>query len=347
MSITIGIFTSRKDPCFQWFCNALCKQASPEELANLEVILVDRLLWFPSLFRGAKEHTEWIDLTDPKYHDPSRLQYGRDCVKDRFAFLHIPPKPNVYQGPWRLTSKDWFCAANARNTAFIFATHKYFVGIDDLAVPLNGWWDAVKHAAQGGYCVAGAYKKVLNLEVEDGDVKSYTEFPSGVDSRWHRGTDTGIVPWSGREVWGCSFGLPLELAFAVDGVAFECNAMGAEDYDFGLRVERAGGEWFFNRNMTTFESEERHHVDPSLPRESREVTNAAMLPRNYEGSRMSDHVLLNRLMRETNRTKPLLPDNILVPTLLKQRERLEHDGMINVPREPEQSWIDLKPLKEL
>lgn len=342
MSVTIGIFTSRQDPRFDWFCDALARQMTPHELSNVEVILIDRHLWFPSLFRGAKAHTEWIDLTDPQYHDPSRLQYGRDCVKDRFAFLHLPPKPCIWQGPWRITSKDWFCAANSRNTAFLYATHKYFVGIDDLAIPMPGWWNAVKHAAEDGYCVCGAYKKVLNLVIDNGEAKSWADFPPGVDSRWSRGSDEGIVKWSGHGMFGCSFGVPLDLALKIDGFDPACNGLGCEDYDFGIRAERAGGEFKYNRNMLTLESEEGHHLDPSLPRESRLVTNDAFVPRGYEGSRMSDHVLTNRVIREHSRIQPLIPEH-----LAKQRQRLEQDGMVNVPREPLESWIDKKPLAEL
>lgn len=347
MSVTIAYFSSRKEPMFEWFVESLCKQATPEELADVEVLFIDRHLWLPSLFRGAKQHTEWIDITDRFYHDPSRVNYANDCVKERFAFLHIPPKPSVFAGPWRLTSKDWFCASNARNTAFIFATHRYIVGVDDLSVLMPGWWNQVKHAASGGYCVAGAYKKVKDLVVADGEAKSFTEFPPGVDSRWNRGSESGVVKWSGAGVFGCSFGLPLDLALHCDGFDFACNSVGAEDYDFGIRVERAGGEWFYNRNMLTFESEERHHTEPSLPRESREVTNLDMLPRGYSANRMSDHVLLNRVTAETRRATPLLPDNILLRTLREQRDRLERDGFVNVPREPEYHWIDKKPLKEL
>ncbi len=350
MSVTIAAFTSRKDPCFQWFADALCNQTTPEERASLQVILVDRHLWFPGLFRGAKEHTEWIRLTDPKYHDPSRRQYGEDCVRGRFPFLHLPPKPNVYCGPWRLTSKDWFCASNARNTAMIFANNPYFVGIDDLAVPLPGWFNQVKHAAENKYCVCGAYKKVKDLSVDSGVVTGYTPFESGVDSRWPHGSDGGIVKWSGAGLFGCSFGMPLNLAVRIDGFAPECNAMGAEDYDFGIRAERAGGEFFYNRNMVTLESEERHHLDSTLPRESRTVTNRLFTPAGYDAYRHSDptkkfdsdHLLLNRVRNETSRILPIVPENIA-----KQRDRLASDGMINVPREPEFSWIDLKPLKEL
>ncbi len=339
---TIAYFTSRKEPCFEWAVDSLANQTSPEERANIQLLIIDRHAWFRGLFHGAKEHTEWIDLTDPKYHDPVRKKYVADCVAGRFPFLHLPPKPNVYCGPWRISSKDWFCAANARNTALLYAQHPYFVGVDDLSVLMPGWWNQVKHANEGGYVLCGAYKKVLDLNVIAGEVVSFTPFPPGVDSRWSRGSDTGIVPWFGNSLYGCSFGVPLDMALRVDGFDGACNALGAEDYDFGMRVERAGGRFYYNRNALTLESEERHHRDPTLPRESREVTNPAYLPREYTGNKMADHVLLNRLVRETARVTPLIPDR-----LIKQRQRLADDRMVNVPREPVDSWIDKRPLDSL
>ncbi len=342
--ITIAVFTSRKDPCFQWFCDALCNQTTPEERASLQVILIDRHLWYAGLFQGARPNTEWIDLRDPQYHDPARAQYARDCVRDRFSLLHIPPKPCVYQGPWRLTSKDWFCAANARNTALLYAQHPYFVGVDDIAVPMPGWFNQVKHAAEGGYVLCGAYKKVLELVVAHGYVVSFIPYEKGVDSRWNYGSDTGIVKWTGRSFFGCSFGVPLDLALKVDGFGPEYNSTGFEDFDFGIRVERAGGAVFYNRNCLTLESEDRSHLDARLPAESRLVTNPKYLPPGYEGNRMSDHVQVNRITREISRIKPFLKESVYFDSLIQQRDRLAADGMVNVPREPLESWIDSKPL---
>ncbi len=351
---------------FHWFIESLFRQTTAEEREGIQLLFIDRHLWFPGLFHGAKEHTEWIKLDDPKYHDPSRRRYASEINARRFHLTHLPPKPNVYAGPWRLTSKDWFCAANARNTAFLYAAHPYIVCVDDLSVLMPGWWNQAKHAAAGMYCVCGAYKKVLNLDMKLLDEQqygvTYEPFEAGVDSRWSHGSDTGIVPWTGAGLFGCSFGMPLNLAVRVDGFAPETNGCGAEDYDFGIRAERAGGVFKYNRNMLTLESEERHHTDgtkdndgsvtalPSLWRERRVVTNRNFVPAGYDTYRLadplkkfdSDHLLLNRVRNETTRILPLIPEH-----LAKQRDRLLSDGVVNVPREPLESWIDLKPLKEL
>lgn len=345
--ITIAVFTSRKDPKLDWFADALCNQTTADERAALQVILIDRHLWFPGLFLGARPNTEWVNLCDPQYHNPARARYARECVDGRFNLLHIPPKPCVYQGPWRLASKDWFCAANARNTALLYATQPYFVGADDIAVPMPGWFDQVKHAAVNQYVVCGAYKKVKDMVVENGVVLSHTPFLPGVDSRWNHGSDSGIVKWTGRSFFGCSFGVPLALALKVDGFGPEYNSTGFEDFDFGIRVERAGGEIFYNRNCLTLESEDLSHLDARLPSESRLVTNAEFLPLGYDGNRMSDHVQVNRILSETSRIKPFLKESVYFDSLSQQRDRIAKDGMVNIPREPLTSWIDRKPLSEL
>lgn len=362
MQITIAYITSRLDPKFSWFCESLARQTTPEEREAIQLMVIDRHLWYPGLFNGAKEHTEWIKLEDAKYHNPVRRRYATEIVAGRFNLLHLPPKPNVYAGPWRLTKDDWFCAANSRNTVFLYAAHPYVVCVDDLSVLMPGWWNQVKHAASSGYCVCGAYKKVLELVVDGGDVVSYKANLNdkgedvGLDSRWANGSDTGIVDWSGAGLFGCSFGVPLNLAVRIDGFASETNGLGMEDFEFGIRADRAGGIFKYNRNMLTLESEECHHTEPSLRREQRLVTNPLMIPPGYDSYRHgdpakkfdADHLLLNRLRQENDRIKPLLPESVALPGgLAAARAKLAADGVVNVPREPEVSWIDLKPLKEL
>src|ERR1044072_8139015 len=95
------------------------------------------------------------------------------------------------------------------------------------------------------------------------------------------------------------------MLLKINGVDELCNGAGQDDYEMGMRIERAGGKWWINRNLQTWESEEGHHEEPSLPRERRIVT-PSNLPSGYESypharkdeRYYSDHVFLNRLRYE-------------------------------------------------
>jgi len=352
VKLTLAYFTSRREPRFHWFCDSLCNQLSTEELAEIQVIAVDRHLWAITPEAG---NTYWrrgdlMPLTDPTWHVESRREKFVAAVRGRFDLLHIPVKPNNYQGPFRLTTKDWFCAATTRNTGIMAAKHPYFVGVDDLSVLLPGFWPQVKHAASDGYCVAGMYCKKKQLVVENGEVKSFDpEWDAGRDTRWAHGSDSGIVKWHGGSVFGCSFGMPTELLLRINGFDELCSAEGGEDYCMGIRAERAGAQWWMNRNMLSFESEEAHHEEPSLPRE-RKLVSADRLPPGYESwphvkpdeRHYSDHVAVNRLRNELRTT------TIAQWTNLRQaREEFQASQRALIPTGPTSDWRDGKPLSEL
>lgn len=345
--VTIAYVTSRRVPRWEWFVESLVRQASVIPLAEIQVVFVDGHLWAPEGIDAMGEPE--IDIADGSCHDEQRREALITLVDGRFDFLHIPPKPYQLQGPFRQTQKDYFCAANSRNTAIIAAKHPYFACVDDLSVLMPGWLDQLAHAAEHGYCVCGAYKKVLELVVEQGEVVSYRPFPEGVDSRWSSGSDTGIVPWMGTALYGCSFGAPLESILKIDGFEPAANGQGGEDYDFGIRLERGGVKVFYNRNMLTLESEEDHHTEATLPRERRLVT-AQNLPPGYakyqahnrEEMLFSDHVLLNRVINETKRIVPLYPEG-----LRALRDRFLATRMMPIPAAGIHDWRDGTPLSEL
>lgn len=344
MNLTIAYFTSRRDCKVEWFVDSLARWVPVEERHLIHLVFIDRHLWALTPEAG---NTYWrrgdlISLTDPTWQVESRREKFANAVKGRFDFQHLPVKPNQFQGPFRLTSKDWFCAAQARNTAIMATRHPYFVGVDDLSVLLPTWWPQVKHAASSGYVVCGAYKKVKDLVVEDGEIRSFTEFPAGVDSRWGHGSDGGIVPFHGSGLYGCSFGIPLELMLATNGFDEITDGQAAEDYDFGIRVERAGGDFRYNRNMLTYESEEMHAVEPSLPRQMK-IIQPERLPPNYPaGARPdSDHVMLWRVRNEPRITTLGGGD------LRKAREEFMASQRAMIPEGPVVDWRDGKPLTEM
>lgn len=266
--LTIGYITNRRDPKVEWFCDSLYNQLREKALLNdVQVIFVDFFF---------------------QYESEQRSSLYAKAVGERFRYVLTHPKPSAWQGKYKLTKRDHFAASNARNTVFSFCENDFVAFADDLSVLRPGWLDQVLHAKAHGYCVLGSYKKVKDLVVEDGEIKSFTPFEPGVDSRWNKGSDSGIVPAGGSWLFGCSFALPLELALRINGFEEKCDGTGMEDVEFGIRLERVGCKLFYNRNMCTFESEEHHVTDGN----QKFVRESIMTPNGI----MSDWVIYNNVV---------------------------------------------------
>ena len=327
MNFTVAYFSNRREPHFEWFIDALFSQSS--DLNETQLVLVDY----------------WLAPGHPHRPLEGRIDKMAKLVNGRCSFHHMPPKPTPWQGKHRQTSHDWFAASNARNTALIVADGRTFVGVDDLSVPLPGWWDQIKHAAVHNYLAMGAYKKVRELRVENGNVISYRDDGKGNDSRWGTGSYGGIVVAPGSNLYGCSFALPLETALKVDGFDEWCNRIGAEDYDFGLRVERTGVRAFYNRNMMTLESSEGHEDEPSFKRDKCRVP-VERLPQSIQGGYPqgldSDWVLVKTLIVDGGRTQPLEKND-----LKGQRELWRNKGVFREPDAGAYDWASGLPLTQL
>lgn len=236
--ITLAYFTNRREPHFEWFCNTLSRELKANPGVEVDMLVIDY-------------HAEDPDRREAFQHVFSTLT-GRSSIRV------VEPKPCAVQGRYRKTSANYFAASNARNTAFALCRTNYIACVDDLSALNPGWLGQVLHAEQHKYVVLGAYKKVLELRVGNDGWISYTPFPPGVDSRWAQGSDNGIVRAGGSWMFGCSFGLPITAAEKVNGFDELCDMVGMEDVEFGIRLERAGCELYYNRNMLTYESEEMH-----------------------------------------------------------------------------------------
>lgn len=312
---TVAYLTNRKNPRFEWFRDSLLLQLrqSPDLSHNPpQVVVVDAALW----------------------DDPHERKAMVDPLRNHLAVWHLPPKPSVWQGTSRLTTRNYFAAANARNTAACVAYHKYIMFVDDLSVLCDSWVKDAYHAALHQYVVCGAYKKVKNLVVENGEVKSYEPFPPGVDSRWEYGSSEKRVKIGGGQMFGCSFGLPLEDYLAVNGSDEICDAIGGEDYNLGLRLEKLGRTIWYNRNMLTLESEEAHYEDPPFIRVDKKT------PDNPDGHD-SSNVILTRTFRGGMNTMGNLYN------LRELRQRIKGGQSFPVPTEPATHWPDGQPLGEM
>lgn len=310
MSISIVYLTSRAEPKLEWFSRSLHLQAQYLGVVP-EVVVVDTRLWY----------------------DPTRREYFKKVTDGcTGTWKHTPPKDTVWQGPRRLTTEDYFCASSARNTGIMHSSHDYILFVDDLSVLLPGWLENAIHAAQNRYVVCGAYKKVKNLHVEDGRLISFDPFPLGVDSRWGSGSDKGIVPWSGGGLYGCSFGVPTSALLEVNGLDEHLDGQGWEDCDLGIRLERAGSKFFYNRNMCTYESEELHYQTPIMKRSIK-----------HAQGRANAHEICAKNLLTSKRKLPV--QNLY--SLAEERDKVLSGGDPTFFPHPTNHWYDNQPLTEL
>lgn len=305
MHFSIIYLTNRKDCRWQWFVDSLCRQVGADSWP--EVIFVDSVLWGDAGQRKAE-----LD----------------SVVRGRFAYKHVSPKPCVWCGPHRLTQRDYFAAANSRNTGFCHASRDYVFWVDDLTVLMPDWLKEARHAAQHKYVIAGAYKKVWEMVVDDGELKSCRETAAGTDSRWGRGSERGIVKIGGGDLFGCSFGMPVPAMLAINGQDEACDSVGGEDYFAGLSLEKLGIEIFYDRNMLTFESEEGHGQGP-------------IFLRLDKGLGKSSVDLLNKRKNSGPRAMGNFFD------LAEMRTKVLSGEPFPIPTEPSKHFWDGQPLSEL
>src|SRR5262249_11014949 len=137
----------------------------------------------------------WADDNGYREQGPEpriRRAYFEDRAHCPIA--HVPPKPTVWQGRYRLTETNFFAAPNARNPGLCLARDGWIAYADDLAVLRPGWLGRVREAMREGYVALGAYRKIPGLVVEGGSVVRPAD-PldrsdlAGWDSRWEIGSD--------------------------------------------------------------------------------------------------------------------------------------------------------------
>lgn len=235
--MTVAYVTCRMKPRFDWFAHSLAHEMrttpgiKPE---NIQVLIIDSRLWY-------EEH---------------RRQDFLDIVGGRFQFDHHPPKPSAWQGPQRQTSVDYFCAVNARNSALAYTKANHVAFADDVGVLLPGWLRAHLAAMDGHYALVGTTSKVRNLEVnEEGEVTSYRTSPGGEDTRIPQ-IHQPLQKCSGLWLYGGTFSTPMKYALAVNGKDECYMGINGADYDFGLRLERAGAPFYTTKSCARYESKD-------------------------------------------------------------------------------------------
>ena len=304
--ITIAYMTNRRSPCFRWFMDSLERQTGGN-WDGIKLVVVDYY------------------AEDEGREEEIRVRHG-------LRYVHTIPLGNPWQGKYRLTNRDYFAPANARNTAICHAEGEYIVFVDDLSVLMPGWLERVRVAESAGYVVGGAYKKVRGLQVEGGlMVAGDDQWATGIDSRWRIGGDQP-VPISGGQLFGCSMGGPIEAFERINGFDADCDPVGGEDYVCGLMLQANGFQLFYDRRMLTYEWEEGH--GPEKP-----------MLRIDKGTSPNDksHAMLNMVLKGRFRA----PNYFGPGGIAEVRRRVLAGEPAPIISHPEHDWFDGQPLREM
>lgn len=314
MNLTIAYMTNRKDCRYDWFCMSLLREIEREKFCPDRLVIVD-------FFAGE---------CGSSYPIPMAV----DSILTR-------PKPTIWQGKHRVTKQDYFAASNARNTALCYALDGYIAYVDDLSVLMPGWLSRVRAAMQGGYVACGAYEKVRNLVVENGEVKSCEHTTHGLDHRivhsqkmFNGKPMPELIPHTGSWLFGCSLAAPVQAFLDINGWDEDCDSMGAEDYPCGWMLHSAGYKLFFDPAMKTLESEELHFVEPPFLRIDKQ---------NVMGKKDASNAYLAML----NGGRKKAPNYFGPEGLAGLRQRILAGEPFPIPKIPEHDWRDGQLISEM
>lgn len=199
VKLTVVYITGRKEPHVDWMAADLSRQIQGSD--EIHLIVVDVFARSPVLLG---------------------IPAGLFC-----SVIVTAPKPNIWQGPHRVTAVDWWANSNARNTGIALCKTDYVVFLDDRCHLGGCWLDAVRCSERERESViAGAYQKIENGKIIQDH--RFQQYPQGKP-------DCG-----GGWLYGCTLALPLEWCLETNGFEEGCDGLSGEDYIFGFMLENNG-----------------------------------------------------------------------------------------------------------
>lgn len=308
--LTVCYVTGRKEPRLDWAFRSLnASWVRSGFKPDLDLIVID------ALGRG---YSDWpADLG---------LAWAAN-VGCRF----LRPKPNIWQGPHRVTSRDLWAMSNARNTGFVHCKTDWIAFLDDRCVLEPTWMEAVLDAMAEGYVVCGAYAKRHNMSGNTIEEILASGTHVSQDNRLEAAPD-GNRHTTGNWLYGCTFALPLEWALEVNGFEEGCDWLSGEDYIFGMTLYNAGYRIDFDPRMKIIE-DRSPDADPG----------SATYKRDDKGVSPNDksHAALHRFGIR-NRTE-FTPDLRALRALALAGEPLPAPD----PNVIYKDWYDGQPISEL
>lgn len=246
-TLTICVTTSRPEPEFGWMLNSLELQCQSIKLEDRPKILL-------------------MDL------NPEQIQRELKFISLDLEIQITSPKPNIWQGKYRLTKENWWAVSNARNTALCLCKTDWILFLDDRCVLMPGFMDAVRAAMAGDYIMAGSYQKRQAMTVKNGFI-DHGGIVQALDSReTYVSASNAPIPFScgGEWLFGCCLLMPLEWALDVNGYPERCNALSFEDVIFGMLLQNRKRPMKFDPRAKVIEDRTPDKLGTPMRRESKE-----------------------------------------------------------------------------
>ena len=328
--VTVCYTTARKEPHFEWFAWSLARELRNTPGIEVDLLVVDFYAEPQRDDEGWDEHDVEKRfsmllstlLAIPEIHKPALR-----------SFKHVPPKPNVWQGPYRETKENWFAVSNTRNTAICHCKTDWIAFVDDLSTLVSGWLAEVATAMDSNWIVCGAYEKVERLKVNADGGRSYEEFIHGKDNRWPSGSDTATTPCHGGNMYGCSLVAPIGAFLSVNGYDERCCGLGFEDVITGHIIERRRWRFGYSRRMKTLEDNSAHFVGPGMKKSDYGVSPADKSHKILDIARSSEGWCPNDFTPHAD--------------LKAMREHILNGGLFPEPQYGQKEWFTGTPLTEL
>lgn len=304
--LAIAYITSREKCEIGWFFDSLRNQGTAAQ-----IIVVD-------LFAA---------------QDERRVAFRSMAVRE---IDHVCPKPNIFQGAYRVTKDQWWAKSNAINTALCLCRHEWICFLDDRLVLAPGWLDAVNRAIEGDYAMCGAYEKRHNMNVENGYIidmgildGSDPRSPGGKDHR--ESVSGGLRKAPGSWWFGACNVIRLEWLLEINGYPEKCDSVSHEDSITGLILENNRFDMRYDPSCKVIEDRTPSELGTPMARTCKE--------RFPHDTTDKTHTILN-WARTAKRS-----DNDF--DIRQLRDKIQRGEPWPIPTDPNPlDWFDNEPIKD-